>query len=113
MPPPQRSAVGLRCPAPVTTLTTLLLRRKLEKSIDGVIVEKRFFKPPGGEYDPLAVPPEWSQWLHKTRQEVPSAQDIARCAVACEAERLGVWQPVTQRAALARAGNVLGEGQGQ
>lgn len=62
------------------------MRRRLEKTIDGGIVEKRFFKPPvRGEYDPLSVPPEWSQWLHKTRAEVPSLEDIARGVASREA----------------------------
>lgn len=31
--------------------------------IDGGLAEKRFFKPPvRGDYDPLTLPPEWSQW---------------------------------------------------
>lgn len=62
--------------------------RKLEKLLDGTVAEKRFFKPSvRGEYDPLAVPPEWSQWLHKTREEAPSAEDIARGVAHREAFR--------------------------
>ncbi|GAB4818978.1 hypothetical protein N2152v2_006024 [Parachlorella kessleri] len=53
--------------------------RKLEKNLDGEIVEKRFFKPPErGVYEPDSLAPEWSQWLRRTRGEVPTDADIAR-----------------------------------
>lgn len=71
------SLVSLDC---CTNREALPHFRKLEKTIDGSLVEKRFFKSPGGDYDPLLLPPEWSQWLHKTRAEVPSPEDIARSA---------------------------------
>lgn len=33
---------------------------------------------PGGEYEPENVPPEWNQWLRKTRAEPPSPEDVAK-----------------------------------
>ena len=53
--------------------------RKLEKNLDGEVVEKRFFKPPErGVYEPDSLAPEWSQWLRRTRVEVPTDEDVAR-----------------------------------
>lgn len=53
-----------------------LYHRHLDKNPDGDLVERRYIKY-GGEIDAAVIPPEWSQWLRKTRKEPPSDEDIA------------------------------------
>ncbi|KAK9806854.1 hypothetical protein WJX72_005097 [[Myrmecia] bisecta] len=51
--------------------------RKFEPDRDGVNIERRWVKCPGGLYDPLTIPPEWSQWLKKARGEAPTPEEVA------------------------------------
>ncbi len=52
-----------------------------EKNVYGDMVERRTLKTPDGRFDPLLVPPEWSQWLKNTRREAPSPDEVLRCAL--------------------------------
>lgn len=47
----------------------------LEKDFHGDIIERRMVKP-HAEYDPMSIPPEWLQWLQKTRDKPPTKVDI-------------------------------------
>lgn len=52
--------------------------RMLDKAPDGNIFERRLvrYKDPS-LLDPTTLPPEWLQWLHKTRELPPTMKDIA------------------------------------
>ena len=51
--------------------------RKFERQPDGGMREVRFAAFKDSEYDPQAVPPEWMQWLHRTRKAPPTDDDLA------------------------------------
>ncbi|KDD72424.1 hypothetical protein H632_c3364p0 [Helicosporidium sp. ATCC 50920] len=51
--------------------------REMEKSMNGETVEKRRVDMQGREYSPDLIPPEWSQWLSRTRHDPPLAEEIA------------------------------------
>lgn len=51
--------------------------RKLERSTEGEDVERRFVKY-AGDPDPTTLPAEWHQYLHKSRAEPPTEEDIKR-----------------------------------
>ncbi|PSC72342.1 NADH:ubiquinone oxidoreductase family isoform B [Micractinium conductrix] len=51
--------------------------RKLERNPEGEEVEKRFVKYKG-DPEPVGLPAEWHQWLHRARTDPPTEEDIRR-----------------------------------
>lgn len=49
-----------------------------DTTLEGVAVEKRIVDLRSKEYDPNSIPPEWSSWLHRFRDEPPTEQEISR-----------------------------------
>lgn len=60
--------------------------RRLEKSLDGDLIERRLVKY-AGDWDPAAVPPEWLQWLRRVRAEPPTGGALDAGAAARDAAR--------------------------
>ena len=54
---------------------------KMEKHEDGM-KERRWVKLSGGDYNANQLPPEWDQWLRKSRLQAPTAEDMAKCVLA-------------------------------
>ncbi|KAK9868641.1 hypothetical protein WJX84_008892 [Apatococcus fuscideae] len=52
---------------------------KMEKHEDGM-KERRWVKLSGGDYNANQLPPEWDQWLRKSRLQAPTAEDMAKMA---------------------------------
>ena len=52
----------------------------MEKHEDGM-KERRWVKLAGGEYNANQLPPEWDQWLRKSRLQAPTDSDMAKCAL--------------------------------
>ena len=50
---------------------------KMEKHEDGM-KERRWVKLAGGDYTANQLPPEWDQWLRKSRLQAPSDEDMAK-----------------------------------
>jgi NADH:ubiquinone oxidoreductase subunit len=57
--------------------------RWTEKNVYGDMVERRTVETPDGRYDPLAVPPEWNQWLKHTRKAAPTPEEVLGCGGTC------------------------------
>ena len=49
----------------------------MDKALSGELVERRMVSYASGDYDPIAMPPAWVQWLQKTRDEAPDANVLA------------------------------------
>ncbi|KAL6780627.1 NUOFAF2 [Auxenochlorella protothecoides x Auxenochlorella symbiontica] len=52
--------------------------RWFERQTDGSDRERREVDLGGKEFEPDLIPPEWNQWLRRTRLEPPSEEDIAK-----------------------------------
>lgn len=63
--------------------------RWFERQTDGSDRERREVDLGGKEFEPDLIPPEWNQWLRRTRVEPPSEEDIAKCVVLGELEFRG------------------------
>lgn len=51
--------------------------RMLDRAPDGAVFERRLVRyKDSSMLDPTTLPPEWLQWLHKTRSLPPTANDI-------------------------------------
>ena len=56
-------------------------RRWQDKNAYGEPVEKRMVAFPARvKYDPNLVAPEWFRWLHKTRHDPPTPDELRQCA---------------------------------
>ena len=69
---------------------------QLDKNLEGEIIERRIVSYKESDNDPTILPPEWIQWLQKTRDEPPSAETLA---VADEARRVMAQRVVAADAA--------------
>lgn len=51
--------------------------RQLDKNPEGEVIERRMVKYADDTFDPQTLPPEWLQWLQKTRPDAPDPSAIA------------------------------------
>jgi NADH dehydrogenase [ubiquinone] 1 alpha subcomplex assembly factor 2 len=63
--------------------------KKLDKDMEGEQIERRIVAYVGGVVgDPATLPPEWLQWLQRTRHEPPTLAEIEAAAKHRELLRL-------------------------